>query len=294
VVVVVVAGLASTVLVNDTVCLMMTPIVLAVVRELGLPPLPYLLAVATASNIGGVMTLTGNPQNMIIATAGRLSYAHYSLRMEPVALGGLVIDAALLLSMFRRELPDAPLERPQLAPPPLDRWLAGKALAILVFVMGGFFTGHSMPGMALAGAALLTMIAREAPRPVFSRVDWSIILFFAGLFVIIQGASRTGILERLYDGFVPLLGRSAERQLVSFGLFSQLASNLFSNVPYVLIAREFVPRLARPEYQWTGLAMTSTLAGNLTIVGSVANLIVLELAAPTVRWGSSASCDTAR
>jgi Na+/H+ antiporter NhaD/arsenite permease-like protein len=280
VIVVVTAGLASTVLVNDTVCLMMTPIVLAVVRELELPPLPYLLAVATASNIGGVMTLTGNPQNMIIATAGHLSYAKYTVHMAPVAFGGLALDAALLIWMFRRELTRKPLARPHVAPPEVDRWLLGKSLAILLFVVAGFLRGHSMPGMALAGAAVLTLIARAAPRPVFARVDWSILLFFAGLFVVIKGASRTGVLEHLFDSAAPLFGESAPRQLVTFGLFSQLASNLFSNVPYVLIARHFVPRLAQPEYQWTGLAMCSTLAGNLTIVGSVANLIVLELAGP--------------
>jgi Na+/H+ antiporter NhaD/arsenite permease-like protein len=280
IIVVVAAGLSSTMLVNDTVCLMMTPIVLTVVRELKLPALPYLLAVATASNLGGVMTLTGNPQNMIIATAGKLSFARYALRMAPVALGGLAIDAALLVRLFRAELPSTPLPRPNLTPPPLDRWLVGKTLAILAFVLGGFLTGHSLPGMALAGAALLTLVAREAPRPVFARVDWSILLFFAGLFVVIQGAARTGILERMFGGVAPFLGVSAERQVITFGIFSVLASNLFSNVPYVLIARHFVPRLAQPEYQWTGLAMTSTLAGNLTIVGSVANLIVLELAGP--------------
>jgi Na+/H+ antiporter NhaD/arsenite permease-like protein len=104
VIVIAVAGLASTVLVNDTVCLMMTPIVLTVVTDLELPPLPYLLAVASASNIGGVMTLTGNPQNMIIATASKLSYRLYALRMAPVALGGLALNALLLAWMFRREL----------------------------------------------------------------------------------------------------------------------------------------------------------------------------------------------
>jgi Na+/H+ antiporter NhaD/arsenite permease-like protein len=278
VVVIVVAGLASTVLVNDTVCLMMTPIVLACVRELRLPALPYLLAVATASNIGGVMTLTGNPQNMIIATASKMPYAIYALRMAPVALGGLAIDAALLLWMFRHELPRGRLPEPHVPPPPLDRWLLAKALLVLAGVVVGFVMGKSMPGMALAGAAVLTLIARAAPRPVFARVDWSLILFFGGLFVVIKGAAHTGILSRVYEWFVPFLGHSAGRQLVSFGLFSELASNLFSNVPYVLVARDFVPGLQQPEYQWTGLAMCSTLAGNLTMVGSVANLIVLELA----------------
>jgi Na+/H+ antiporter NhaD/arsenite permease-like protein len=278
VIVVAVAGLSSTVLVNDTVCLMMTPIVLAVVRELGLPPLPYLFAVASASNIGGVMTLTGNPQNMIIATASHLSYSIYALRMAPVALGGLLLNALLLLWMFRKEIPRGKLPHPHVAPPPLDKVLLAKSLLVLLLVVVGFVSGYSMPGMALAGAAILTLIARAAPRPVFARIDWSLILFFAGLFVVIQGAAHTGVLTRMHAAFAPLLGTEAARQLVSFGIFSQLASNLFSNVPYVLVARDFVPTLSQPEYQWTGLAMCSTLAGNLTMVGSVANLIVLELA----------------
>jgi Na+/H+ antiporter NhaD/arsenite permease-like protein len=279
-IIIAVAGLASTVLVNDTVCLMMTPIVLAIVRELGLPPLPYLLAVASASNIGGVMTLTGNPQNMIIATASKLSYTTYTARMAPVALGGLALDALILSWMFRRALPPGPLEQPKLTPPRVDRMLLGKSLVVLAAVMVGFIAGRSMPGMALAGAAILTLIARAEPRPVFARIDWPLLLFFSGLFVVIEGAAHTGILTRLYTAVTPYVGTSPERQLVTFGLFSELAANLFSNVPYVLVARHFVPALAQPEYQWTGLAMCSTLAGNLTVVGSVANLIVLELAGP--------------
>jgi Na+/H+ antiporter NhaD/arsenite permease-like protein len=278
VIVVAAAGLASTILVNDTVCLMMTPLVLAVVRELELPPLPYLMAVASASNIGGVMTLTGNPQNMIIATASHLSFTGYALHMAPVALGGLCIDALLLLWLFRDQLPRGRLPHPHVAAPPLDRVLVTKSLVVLVAVVAGFLAGRSLPGMALAGAAVLTLIARAAPRPVFARVDWPLLLFFSGLFVVIAGAAHTGILGRIYAAFAPHLGQSAAQQLVTFGLFSELASNLFSNVPYVLVARHFVPTLARPDYQWMGLAMSSTLAGNLTVVGSVANLIVLELA----------------
>jgi Na+/H+ antiporter NhaD/arsenite permease-like protein len=280
IIVIAVAGLASTLLVNDTVCLMMTPLVVSLVRDLELPPLPYLLAVASASNIGGVMTLTGNPQNMIIATASHLSFGVYALRMAPIALGGLCIDGALLLWLFRRELPRGPLKQPHLSPPLLDRVLVGKSLFVLCGVVIGFLAGRSLPGMALAGAALLTLVARSAPRPVFARVDWPLLLFFGGLFVVIAGAAHTGILTRVFDAFAPHLGASAESQLIRFGIFSELASNLFSNVPYVLVARHFVPTLARPDFQWMGLAMTSTLAGNLTIVGSVANLIVLELAGP--------------
>ena len=283
-------------LVNDTVCLMMTPIVLAVVRELELPPLPYLLAVATASNIGGVMTLTGNPQNMIIATAGKLSFAHYALRMAPVALGGSgARRRAAAPWMFRRELPRGPLRRPSLPPPPLDRWLLGKSLAILVVRRGRLPVGpldagngagrRRAPDADRAHRAATGLCARRLVDPPLLR---RALRGHPG-----RGAAP-GILERMFDrGSRRSSGTRAERQLVTFGLFSELASNLFSNVPYVLIAREFVPRLAQPEYQWTGLAMTSTLAGNLTIVGSVANLIVLELAGPDGQIGFFRFCDTA-
>jgi Na+/H+ antiporter NhaD/arsenite permease-like protein len=279
------AGGLSAILVNDVVCLMFTPIVVAVVREMRLPPLPYLLALTSAANIGGVVTLAGNPQNMIIATSSGLGYARYALRMAPVGVLGLIVDAALLLWMFRRELPPGWLPRPHVEPPPVDRRLMIKSLAVLALVVGGFLSGRSLAGMALLGAAVLTLIARAAPRPVFARIDGALLLFFAGLFVVVEGAARTGILDRAHSAILPLLGGSPGRQLVTFGLFTEIASNLLSNVPFVLVARAWVPHLALPEYQWTGLAMTSTLAGNLTLVGSVANLIVFELAGPEGRVG---------
>jgi Na+/H+ antiporter NhaD/arsenite permease-like protein len=217
---------------------------------------------------------------MIIATASHLSFTRFAAHMAPVALGGLAIDAALLCWMFRDILPRGKLPHPHLSTPPLDHILVGKSLLVLIAVVIGFLAGKPLPGMALAGAAVLTLVARAAPRPVFARVDWPLLLFFSGLFVVIAGAAHTGVLGRIYTAFAPHLGTSAEMQLVTFGLFTQVASNLFSNVPYVLVARHFVPTLARPDYQWMGLAMSSTLAGNLTVVGSVANLIVLELAGP--------------
>ena len=282
---VVVAGGLSAILVNDVVCLMFTPIVLLVVREARLPPLPYLLALASAANIGGVVTLAGNPQNMIIGTTAHLGYTHFMLRMLPVGVLGLAADALVLWLMFRHELPKGELPRSTVPPPPLDKILVTKALVVLGLVTIGFLSGRSLAGMALGGAAILTLIARSQPRPVFARVDWSLLLFFGGLFVVVEGAARSGALERAHLALLPWFGNSAERQLIAFGAFTEVASNLFSNVPFVLLARDWVPKLAQPEYQWVGLAMTSTLAGNLTLVGSVANLIVFELAGPDGRIG---------
>jgi Na+/H+ antiporter NhaD/arsenite permease-like protein len=130
-----VAGGLSAVLVNDVVCLMFTPIVLLVTRQAKLPTLPFLIALASASNIGGVMTLTGNPQNMIIGTTAALSYARFTLRMLPVGVLGLCADALLLVWMFRHQLPTAPLERPEVARPPLNRPLVAKSLLVLALVV---------------------------------------------------------------------------------------------------------------------------------------------------------------
>jgi Na+/H+ antiporter NhaD/arsenite permease-like protein len=279
------AGSLSALLVNDTVCVMFTPMVVQVVREAELPPLPFLLALSSAANIGGVVSLAGNPQNMIVGTSGHLSFGRYFLRMLPLGVLGLGLNATLLYLLFRKELPTTPLPIPKVAPPVGDRVVIRKALFALGLVMVGFLSGRPMAGTALAGAALLMVLARTTSHAVFQRVDWSLLVFFASLFVVIEGAARTGLIERAHAALAPLFGSSAPSQLVRFGLFTELASNLFSNVPYVLVARGWVDRLARPEYQWTGLAMSATLAGNLTLVGSVANLIVFELAGPMGRVG---------
>jgi Na+/H+ antiporter NhaD/arsenite permease-like protein len=279
------AGALSAVLVNDAVCVMFTPIVVQVVRDAALPPLPFLLALASAANIGGVVSLAGNPQNMIIGTSGHLAFGRYFFRMLPVGILGLALDAALLYLLFHKELPKEPLPLPKVAPPVGDRETIRKALVALSSVVVGFLLGRPMAGTALVGAVLLMIMARTASRAAFEKVDWSLLVFFASLFVVIEGAARSGLVARAHDALAPLFGSSAASQLIRFGLFTEMASNVFSNVPYVLVARNWVQRLAQPEYQWTGLAMSATLSGNLTLVGSVANLIVFELAGPLGRVG---------
>ncbi|MDM7917411.1 MAG: SLC13 family permease [Candidatus Eisenbacteria bacterium] len=131
---------------------------------------------------------------------------------------------------------------------------------------------------ALAGACLLLVTTRIAPRHVFLRVDWTLLLFFSGLFVLVEGIVRAGAAQALYDLFAPLLGATADRQAAVFAALAVLGSNLVSNVPFILVAQPWIGTLADPVLQWRMLAMATTFAGNLTILGSVANLIVLEAA----------------
>jgi len=274
---VLVAGALSALLVNDTVCVMCTPVVLALVEAAALPALPYLLGLAFASNAGSVATLTGNPQNMLIGTLSGISYASFSAALLLPAVLSLLTVLAVLLAVFRRELSWKRLDI-DVPPPPLDRGLALLCAAALAFVLAGFLLGYSLAWTAMTGAALLLAFSRQPPREMFAQVDGTLLLFFAGLFVVTHGVAQAGIAERIHAGLAPFFGDNATQQTVRFGLFTVAACQLVSNVPFVLLAAHWVPKLADPHLGWLSLALFSTLSGNLTPVASVANLIVLELA----------------
>jgi Na+/H+ antiporter NhaD/arsenite permease-like protein len=272
-----VSALLSAFLVNDTVCLMLTPLVLAVVEDARLPPVPYLMAVAMGSNSGSVATFTGNPQNMLIQGASELSYASFAAYMAlPAVLSTAVVVAALLV-LYRRELPRRRFE-PHPPPPPVDRPLMALCLSVLAGVVAAFFAGLPMSWSALSGAAVVMAFSRRPPREALERVDFVLLLFFASLFVIVYGVHKAGWAERIRELFGPLMSGSPLRQTLGFAALTLVASNLFSNVPFVMLARTWVPALQEPVLGWHVLALGSTLAGNLTLVGSVANLIVFETA----------------
>ncbi|HYG70640.1 MAG TPA: SLC13 family permease [Anaeromyxobacteraceae bacterium] len=272
------AGGLSAVLVNDTVCLMMTPLVVRIAEDAELPPLPYLFAVAFGSNAGSAATLTGNPQNMIVGTLSGIPYARFAAALALPALVSLVLVAALLHLVFRRELPRGRFGKLDVPEPPLDRRLLAKALGATGLAVLGFLAGFPLAWTALFAAALAMAIAGRAPREALARVDWPLLLFFAALFVVVRGVGVSGFAGAMYDGLAPALGATPERQTVVFSLFAVLASQVVSNVPFVILAGEWIPSLADPALLWLATALSSTLAGNLTLVGSVANLIVFELA----------------
>jgi Na+/H+ antiporter NhaD/arsenite permease-like protein len=276
--IVAVAGGLSALLVNDTVCVMCTPIVLALVEEARLPPPPYLLALAFASNAGSVATLTGNPQNMLIGTLSGIGYGRFAEALVLPAVLSLGCVYLVLRLAFRRELAAAPWVDARIPEPPLRRGDALLCAGALVFVVAGFLAGYNLAWTAMVGAALLLIATRGDPREIFAQVDGTLLLFFAALFVVIHGVAQAGIAERLYGWLQPAFGSDALHQTFRFGAFTVIACQLVSNVPFVLLASHWIPKMADPHLSWLSLALVSTLAGNLTPVASVANLIVLELA----------------
>ena len=276
------SGLLSAFFVNDTICLLFPPILLRATRHLRLNPVPYLIAVALASNFGSALTVTGNPQNMFIGVHAGLAYLPFLARMAvPVALSLAGTYGAIRL-LYAREIDGRPLAPAgaiaAAAEAPLQRALALKALAVLGLVLTLFVAGTPYPLAALVGAAVLVLIGRVPPRLVLAEVDWTLLLFFAGLFVVMGAFEKAGYVAHLLAWTHPwFAGRDALSLLGLAGL-TALLSNLVSNVPAVILLHPLVVELGGSERLWQLLALSSTFAGNLTLVGSAANLIVAEKA----------------
>jgi len=269
------SGLLSAFLVNDIVCLVMTPFVLHLTRRLGLAPVPYVLAIATASNIGSVATITGNPQNMLVGSLSGMLYTSFVARLGPVALAGLFVNWGFLHWISLPRSTDlVPVERALSAPEFQHERIRKKPVAVLVIVLAGFVLGVPAAMMAAIGAALVLITRTVEPRTVYDDVDWGLLVFFVGLFVIVAGAERAGLSVSLLR---PITMWDLHRIPV-FVAATAVLSNIVSNVPAVMLLRTLVPGFPDPHRGWLALAMSSTLAGNLTITGSVANIIVVERA----------------
>jgi len=268
-----VAGMLSAVFSNDIVCLAMTPVVARLCIERRLDPLPFLVGLACAANIGSAATLIGNPQNMLIGSVLQLHFADYLWRALPaVVLGLLALWGWLVFAPRRATLPP-PAAPSDAALPEFDRLQTAKGLAVASTLLV-VFLGTDWPRevAALVGAGLLLLSRRFHSSHVMGFVDWELLVLFAGLFVVNHAFDNTGLAASAVawlGGQGIHLGDSGPLFAIGVGL-----SNLVSNVPATML---LLPHLASPQAGIT-LALASTLAGNLLLVSSIANLIVVDLA----------------
>lgn len=268
------SGLLSAFFVNDIICLVMVPFVLNVTGRMGVKPVPYLLAVATASNIGSTATITGNPQNILIGSFSGIGYRDFLWHLGPAALAGLFVNWLVLWWLyFRRRVHDVRTEA-VVGVVQIDHAALLKAGIVAALVLAGFLGGFPPPLVAAVGAAILLITRTRDPHLVYEEVDWGLLVFFIGLFLIVGGAENAGLTKHLL-GFGE---RFNLQHLAVLTLFTAILSNLVSNVPAVMLLKSLVSQFASPHSAWLTLAMASTLAGNLTITGSVANIIVVERA----------------
>lgn len=278
------SGVLSAFLVNDTVCLFLTPVVVGVCEREKLPFGPYLIALATSANIGSAATLVGNPQNMIIGSLSGFPFVQFMLFAAPAAGIGLLINMLLLYIFYRRRLPAA-MECVVSTASPMNGHHLFLALAVTAGVIGGFFAGFHLGYTTLTGVVVLILADHKDPRDMFSRVDWSLLLFFCCLFVVIAGLGKTGIVEKSWKESAPYLNFTEALGLILFSGLMTIGSNLVSNVPMVLLTGPHLTELGSAQVGWVLLAFTTTVAGNFTLIGSVANIIVAERARDSYSLG---------
>ena len=279
------SGILSALLVNDTICLMLTPLVVAVIRRGKLPLLPFLIALATSANIGSAATLVGNPQNMIIGHFSHISFPEFSRSLLPAAVVGLAINFFILRFGFRKVLRQTAIDRSAHVVPKLERGLFALVCIVFMSIFAGFLAGLNLAWTAMAGAVLVMVLARRDTHNVLKLVDWHLLLFFAALFIVVDGLSDTGLPDAIYSRLRPIFGSSTPTQAWNLTWFSVVGSNIFSNVPFVLLAGNWIARFTDPALMWKVLALATTFAGNLTIIGSVANMIVVESARDHIQIG---------
>ncbi|MEH2351400.1 MAG: anion transporter [Nostoc sp.] len=262
------SGILSALFLNDTIALILTPLVVAITQLLKLKPIPYLLALAGATNLGSVATLSGNPQNILIGSFSGISYLDFAKALTPLALICLTIQVGLLWWLY----PEVRSLRPYLKVKPpryhVLKPLLVKSLLITTGLLVAFLIGIPTAEVTLIAAGLLLVTRRLKPERILQQVDWDLLLMFCGLFILTEGVQKLGSLG--------WLSRFAHDPLSILGI-TALLSNLVSNVPAVLLLHHLIPH---PDTRtWLLLAAASTLAGNLTLLGSVANLIVAEAVA---------------
>lgn len=276
-IIVFVTGIASAFLVNDAVVLMFTPVIIQICRSSKINPVPYLIAEILSSNAGSVMTITGNPQNMLIGISSGISYSEFILRLLPVSILGLFLIILVIRMIYKKEFiikdPLVFFEEKTFIPVNILR-----SGSIFILVIIGFFLGKqlnlSIPLIALTGSALILLLGKAKPSDIIHKVDWVLLLFFASLFIVVGAIEKTGLLNPFLNG--NLLG-SDFKSLGFIHGSSLIMSQIVSNVPFVVLMLPIL-KVTSSSMLWLGLASASTLAGNATIIGAMANLIVIESA----------------
>jgi Na+/H+ antiporter NhaD/arsenite permease-like protein len=269
-----VSGVLSAFFVNDTMCLVLTPLILEITSALGRNPLPYLLAIAMASNAGSAAAITGNPQNMMIGTLSGIPYIRFTEALAPVAGVALIFTFIVIAVAFRKEFAKAPAVTVKHVRVRVNAVLLWKALLVSAGMISMFFWGWPVAKVAIVAGGLLLITRRVKPEKVYHEIDWSLLVMFAGLFIVVAGIEKAFLDQEA----ARLAARYRLDNVAVLSSLSAVLSNIVSNVPAVLVFRPLVPQLADPEEAWLVLAMSSTLAGNLTLLGSVANLIVVQKA----------------
>jgi Na+/H+ antiporter NhaD/arsenite permease-like protein len=276
--VIIATATASAFLVNDAVVLLFTPVIIQACRARKVNPVPYLIAEAMASNIGSVCTIVGNPQNMLIGVTSGISFAHFFLYLLPVSVLSTVALTFIMYRFYHKDLSQSfdGVADPLIEAPTYDVKAIKRLVPILILLIIAFFLSSfvelRIPIIALGFASLVLLVGKAKPSTIIKEVDWVLLLFFAGLFVVIGGAHKAGVLDIFIESIIVTPGFLG---IASISIVSTVVSQLVSNVPLTMLVLPILKNVPG-DVLWIALAAGSTLGGNLTIIGAVANIIVVE------------------
>jgi Na+/H+ antiporter NhaD/arsenite permease-like protein len=285
-----ITALASAMLDNVTVVVLIAPVTLFIAATLGVNPIPFLITEVMASNIGGAATLIGDPPNILIGSEAGITFASFIINMGPPVLVSLASALAILAFKFARQLQVTPerrqaVMRMQTTGLISDRVLLAKTLIVLALVMVGFFLHgwlRLQPAtIALSGAAVLLVWTRHDPHKILSQVEWATLMFFVGLFITVEALVRVGIIDAIAASLLQLTHGNLNVTTFFILWFSALASGIIDNIPYtatMIPVIEDLAQVVRVEPLWWALALGADLGGNLTLVGASANVVVASLA----------------
>lgn len=269
-----VSGLFSAVFLNDTIVLVFTPLVLDLAIALKRNPLPYLVALVTSANLGSVATITGNPQNMLVGISSGIGFVDFTRALGPLAVFGLFVSWGVIVLVYRKDFGPERFTQTFAMAVEVNGSRLRKSLFATALMLAALVLGAPVPLAAALAAAVLLVSRRTDPARVFNDLDWSLLVFFSSLFVVTGAIVHSGFGDHLFRFLAP----HADGGPLSLTMVAVILSNVVSNVPAVMLFRPIIPGVASPTDAWLTLAMATTFAGNLTLIGSVANLIVAEIA----------------
>ena len=286
----IITAIASAFLDNVTTVVLVGPITLFLAARLGVSPLPFIVAEILASNIGGASTLIGDPPNLLIGSAADLDFMAFLFNMAPLAAIILVLFLISARWLFRDYLHIDPAmrdalfaldEREMISDPVLLR----RSLVVLGLTLVGFLVhgplGYEPATIALTGALVLMVVAREDPHEVLREVEWPTLFFFIGLFMLVAGVIELGLVEAVASAIVTVTGGALAPMAILLLWGSAVLSGIIDNIPYTATMIPVVGQLSQgtdSEALWWALAIGADFGGNATIIGASANVILASLA----------------
>lgn len=288
-----ITALLSAFLDNVTTVLLIVPVTFAIARQLELTPLPFLVAEILASNIGGTATLIGDPPNIMIGSATTLGFMDFVFNLTPVVVVVYVVTIFIIRLIYRKQL----VTRPELQAGIMklneqeaikDTVLLRKSLIVLALTVVGFilhqYVHLESSVIALAGASLLLLITRQDPERPLQAVEWPVIFFFIGLFVVVGALKEVGVVEAVASWALALTGGNILSTGILILWLSAIASSFVDNIPFVATMIPLIQDMGRLggindlDFLWWSLSLGACLGGNGTIIGASANLIVIGMA----------------